>query len=35
MIFNLLKESIKEGINWINVYYDENGELQFRRIPRS
>lgn len=35
MIFNLLKESIKEGINWINVYYDENGDLQFRRVPRS
>lgn len=33
LVFNLLKESIKEGINWLNVYYDENGELQFRRVP--
>ena len=33
LIFNLLKEAIKEGINWINVYYDEKGELKFRRVP--
>lgn len=33
LIFNLTKEAIKEGINWINVYYDENGELKFRRVP--
>lgn len=32
-IFNTCKEAIKEGINWLNVYYDENGELQFRRVP--
>lgn len=33
LIFNLAKEAIKEGINWINVYYDEKGELKFRRVP--
>lgn len=33
LIFNLTKEAIKEGINWINVYYDEKGELKFRRVP--
>ena len=33
MIFNLCKESIKEGINWVNPYYDEEGILQFRRVP--
>lgn len=33
MIFNLCKESIKEGINWVNPYYDEEGVLQFRRVP--
>lgn len=32
-IFNTCKEAIKEGINWLNAYYDENGELQFRRVP--
>lgn len=32
-IYNLCKEAIKEGINWLNVYYDENGELCFRRVP--
>lgn len=32
-IFNTTKEAIKEGINWLNVYYDENGVLQFRRVP--
>ena len=33
LVFNLLKESIKEGINWINPYYNESGELCFRRVP--
>lgn len=33
LVFNLLKEAIKEGINWINVYYNEEGKLCFRRIP--
>ena len=33
LIFNLCKESIKEGINWINSYYDEEGVLCFRRVP--
>ena len=32
-IYNTCKEAIKEGINWLNAYYDENGELQFRRVP--
>ena len=32
-IFNTTKEAIKEGINWLNAYYDENGILQFRRVP--
>lgn len=32
-IYNTAKEAIKEGINWLNAYYDENGELQFRRVP--
>ena len=32
-VFNTAKESIKEGINWLNVYYDENGTLCFRRVP--
>ena len=32
-IYNLCKEAIKEGINWLNAYYDENGELCFRRVP--
>ena len=32
-IFNTTKEAIKEGINWLNAYYDENGTLQFRRVP--
>ena len=32
-IFNTTKEAIKEGINWLNAYYDENGKLQFRRVP--
>lgn len=32
-IFNTCKEAIKEGINWLNAYYDENGVLQFRRVP--
>lgn len=27
------KEAIKQGINWLNVYYDEEGELQYRRVP--
>lgn len=33
LIFNTLKEAIKEGINWINPYYDEEGKLCFRRVP--
>ena len=33
LIFNTCKEAIKEGINWINPYYDENGVLCFRRVP--
>lgn len=33
LVFNLLKEAVKEGINWINTYYDENGTLMFRRVP--
>lgn len=32
-IYNTCKEAIKEGIHWLNAYYDENGELQFRRVP--
>lgn len=32
-IYNTCKEAIKEGINWLNAYYDENGDLQFRRVP--
>lgn len=32
-IYNTAKEAIKEGINWLNAYYDENGKLQFRRVP--
>ena len=32
-IYNTTKEAIKEGINWLNAYYDENGVLQFRRVP--
>lgn len=32
-IYNTAKEAIKEGIHWLNVYYDENGELCFRRVP--
>lgn len=32
-IYNTAKESIKEGINWLNAYYDENGTLCFRRVP--
>lgn len=32
-IYNTTKEAIKEGINWLNAYYDENGTLQFRRVP--
>ena len=32
-IYNLCKEAIKEGINWLNAYYDENGDLCFRRVP--
>lgn len=32
-VYNTCKEAIKEGINWLNAYYDENGELQFRRVP--
>lgn len=32
-IYNTAKEAIKEGINWLNAYYDENGDLQFRRVP--
>lgn len=32
-IYNTCKEAIKEGINWLNAYYDENGTLQFRRVP--
>ena len=32
-VFNTCKEAIKEGINWLNAYYDENGKLQFRRVP--
>ena len=33
LVFNTAKEAIKEGINWLNAYYDENGTLQFRRVP--
>lgn len=32
-VYNTCKEAIKEGINWLNAYYDENGKLQFRRVP--
>lgn len=32
-VYNTCKEAIKEGINWLNAYYDENGTLQFRRVP--
>lgn len=32
-IYNTTKEAIKEGIDWLNAYYDENGTLQFRRVP--
>lgn len=32
-VYNTCKEAIKEGINWLNAYYDENGVLQFRRVP--
>ncbi|MGM9543509.1 MAG: phage portal protein [Romboutsia timonensis] len=32
-VYNTCKEAIKEGIHWLNAYYDENGELQFRRVP--
>ena len=32
-IYNTAKEAIKEGINWLNAYYDENGTLCFRRVP--
>lgn len=27
------KEAIKQGINWLNVYYDEEGKLCYRRVP--
>ncbi|MCG7385093.1 phage portal protein [Paenibacillus sp. ACRRY] len=30
---NLGKESINKGIGWLQVYYDENGELSFKIIP--
>lgn len=27
------KDAIKYGIGWVQVYYDENGELDLKRIP--
>ena len=29
---NLLKDSIKRGKAWVQVYYDENGKLSFKRL---
>lgn len=33
MLKNLAKEAIKKGIAWVQVYYDEQGKLKFKRIP--
>ena len=30
---NVARDSIVKTIGWMQVYYDENGELQFQRIP--
>ncbi len=33
MLKNLAEEAIKKGIAWLQVYYDEEGHLKFKRIP--
>lgn len=33
MLKNIGKQAITNGIAWIQVYYDSNGELCFKRIP--
>lgn len=33
MLKNLAKEAIKNGIAWLQVYFDAKGNLKFKRIP--
>lgn len=33
MIKNVGRDSIIKRLGWLQVYYDENGELKFKRIP--
>lgn len=33
MLKNLAKEAIKKGIAWLQIYFDEQGNLKFKRIP--
>lgn len=33
MIKNICKEAVTKGLAWVQVYYDEKGELKFKRIP--
>lgn len=32
-IKNVGRDSIMKGMGWVQVYYDENGELKFKRVP--
>lgn len=34
LLYNTLKFSIEKGLEWIMVYYDEKGQMKFKRIPR-
>ncbi|MEC0171665.1 phage portal protein [Paenibacillus graminis] len=33
LLKSLLKESIKKGKAWLHVYYDEDGNFRFKKIP--
>lgn len=33
LLKNIGKEAISKGKAWLHVYYDENGELSFKKIP--
>ena len=33
MLKNVGRDSIMKGLGWIQVYYDEEGQLKFKRVP--
>ncbi|MGX4583356.1 phage portal protein [Paenibacillus chitinolyticus] len=33
LLKNIGKDAVNHGLAWLQVYYDENGDLKFKRIP--